>query len=105
MIADRYRKGVPGEGPSLRYLRRKTQKGRKTGVGQSLSDASLVRWQTYSVQCSALCRESVQLYGSVLYHGVTSDELVDRCLVKKARMHAALLALRNCPWGRASKSN
>ena len=49
MIADRYLKGVPGEGPSLRFLRRKTQKGRKTGVGQSLSDASLVRWQTYSV--------------------------------------------------------
>ena len=31
MIADRYLKGVPGEGPSLRFLRRKTQKGRKTG--------------------------------------------------------------------------
>ena len=92
MIADKYLKGVPGEGPSLRYLRRKTQKGRKTGVGQSLSDASLVRWQTYSVQCSALCRESVQLYGSVLYHGVTSDELeatdhIDRPQIKKYLKH------------------
>ena len=72
MIADRYLKGVPGEGPSLRYLRRKTQKGRKTGVGQSLSDASLVRWQTYGVVFSV---GRAQLYGSVLYHGVTSDEL------------------------------
>ena len=47
----------------------------------------------YSIQCSVLCKESVQLYVSVLYHSVSADELevrdliIDRPFIKKYLKH------------------